>query len=46
MDNIIEEVKRRIEVIRNAQRNSDSQLSRESIGALGELEDLLEWLEE
>lgn len=45
-ENIIEEVKRRIESIRKAKNSIDYQINREALGALSELDDLLEWLEQ
>tara|TARA_R110000796_G_scaffold226155_1_gene342640 strand:- start:791 stop:928 length:138 start_codon:yes stop_codon:yes gene_type:complete len=43
---IIEEIKRRIESIKEAQNKSELPINREAIGALSELEDLLETIEE
>jgi hypothetical protein len=43
---IVEEIERRIESIKKAQTKSLFPISRESIGALAELEDLLEVINE
>lgn len=43
---IIEEIERRIESIKKAQSNSQTQINREAVGALSELEDLLETVKE
>ena len=43
---IIEEIERRIESLKEAQSKSETPINREAIGALSELEDLLETINE